>query len=255
LFNFCTYHVLTGGRYINDFEGLVTNYTTLSEIPLNINGTGNDLLINEGKTVFDSIVTDAGTEIIDYIGFFYDESNVTTQTGSIHFIDRIMQQVSPSRAINTFEFYEEPLLNEYRRENGTYLIEDEDALLYVNWEGADLSFIERGSENTSAWGNDWLEIIGDFRISYEIPKIVQGKYKVFLGADKFNTINALVEVYIDGKKISSLVDLSQGGSSNNPFQKIELGIIDFKKYETHKVEIIPLIPGRLAWDYIRFEPF
>jgi hypothetical protein len=166
-----------------------------------------------------------------------------------------MQQVTPSRAINTFEFYEEPLLNEYRRENGVYLIEDEDALLYTKWKGAELSFVERGSENTSAWGNDWLEINGDFRISYEIPKLVQGKYKVFLGANKFDPTNALVEVFIDGKKVSGLVDLSQGGSSNNPFQRIELGTIDFKKYETHKVEVIPLIPGRFAWDYIRFEPF
>ena len=255
LFNFCTYHILTGGRYINDFEGYATNYTTLSEIPLYINGLGNDLLINEGKQVFDSIVSNEGTVIIDYIGFLYDESNITTQTGSIHFIDRIMQQVTPSWANVYFQFTEEPLLNEYRRENGTYLIEDEDALMYVKWKGADLSFIERGSENTGAWGNDWLEIIGDFRISYEIPKIVQGKYKVFLQAESFNVTNALVEVYIDGKKVSSLVDLSQGGTSNNPFRRIELGTIDFKKYETHKVEVIPLIPGRFAWDWIQFEPF
>jgi len=51
-----------------------------------------------------------------------------------------------------------------------------------------------------------------------------------------------------------LVDLSQGGSANSPFQKIELGTIDFIKYESHKVEVIPLIPGRFLWDYIRFEP-
>ena len=254
LYNFCTYHILTGGMYINDFEGDAPNYTTLSEIPLNINGYGNDLMINKGKQVFDSIVSNEGTVIIDYIGFLYDESNVTTQTGAIHFIDRIMKQVTPSRAINTYEFWEEPLLNEYRRENGTYLIEDEEALLYIKWQGAELSFVEKGSEQTGAWGNDWLEINGDFRISFEIPKIVQGKYKVFLQAESFNTTNALVEVYIDGKKVSSLVDLSQGGNSNWPFRKIELGTIDFKKYETHKVEVIPLIPGRFLWDYIRFEP-
>jgi len=255
LYNYCLYHVLSGGRYINDFEGAATNYTTLSEIPLNINGMGNDLLINKGKTVFDTIVSGLDTTIIDYIGFFYDESNVTTQTGAIHLIDRILEQVTPSRAISTFEFWEEPLLNEYRQENGQYLIEDEEALMYVKWEGAELFFTEKGDEQTSAWGNDYLEMNGDFKISYEIPKIVQGKYKVFLGAERFNTTNALIEVYIDGKKVSSLIDLSQGGSSNNPFQRIELGTVDFKKYETHKVEVIPLIPGRFLWDYIRFEPF
>ena len=249
LFNYCTYHILTGGRYINDFEGVTTNYTTLSEIPLNINGLGNDLLINYEKQIFVE-----GTDTIKYIGFLYDESNVTTQSGAIHLIDRIMQQVAPSRAIVTFEFWEEPLLNEYRSDPGSYLIEEKEALLYIDWEGVDLFFTEKGDEQTTAWGNDYLEMKGDFRISYEIPKIVQGKYKVFLGAESYNQANALVEVYIDGKKVRSLIDLSQGGTANNPFQKIELGTIDFKKYETHKVEVIPLIPGRFLWDYIRFEP-
>jgi len=254
LYNYCTYHILTGGRYINDFEGQATNYTTLSEIPLNVNGLGNDLMINKGKQVFDTIVSGIDTTIIDYIGFLYDESNITTQSGAIHLIDRIMTQVQPSRAINTYEFWEEPQINEYRTKPGTYLIEDKESLYLVDWEGADLLFVEGGDVQNSAWGNDYLEINGDFRISYEIPKIVQGKYKVFLGAERFNSTNALIEVYIDGKKVSGLIDLSQGGSSNNPFQQIELGTIDFKQYETHKVEVIPLIPGRFLWDYIRFEP-
>lgn len=255
LYNYCTYHILTGGRYINDFEEVSTNYTTLSEIPLNINGLGNDLLINKGKQVFDTIISGIDTTIIDYVGFLYDESNATTQTGVIHQIDQIMQQVNPSRAIVTFEFWEEPLINEYRRDPGTYLIEEKESLYFIDWEGVDLFFVERGSENISAWGNDYLEMNGDFRISYEVPKIVQGRYKVFLGAERYNASNALVEVYIDGKKVSSLIDLSQGGTANNPFQRIELGTIDFKKYDSHKVEIIPLIPGRFLWDYIRFEPF
>ena len=255
LFNYCTYHILTGGRYINDFEGAATNYTTLSEIPLNVNGLGNDLLINKGKQIFDTIISGLDTTIVDYIGFLYDESNVTTQSGAIHLIDQIMTQKTPSRAIVTFEFWEEPVINEYRTEPGSYLIEDKESLLYIDWEGVDLIFTEKGDEQTSAWGNDYLEMNGDFRISYQIPRIVQGKYKVFLGAERFNTANALVEVYIDGKKVSSLIDLSQGGSANNPFQRIELGTVDFKRYESHKVEVIPLIPGRFLWDYIRFEPF
>ncbi len=254
LFNYCSYHILTGGRYINDFEGQATNYTTLSEIPLNINGNGNDLLINRGKQVFDTIISGIDTTIIDYIGFLYDESNVNSQSGVIHQINQIMEQVQPSRAIVTFEFWEEPLLNEYRREPGTYLIEEKESLYHIDWEGVDLFFIKRG-ENMSAWSNDYLEMNGDFRISYEIPKVVQGRYEVFLGAERYNSENALIEVFIDGKKISSLIDLSQGGSANNPFQRIELGTVDFKRYATHTVEIRPMIPGRFLWDYIRFEPY
>ena len=257
LYNFCTYHILTGGNYINNFEGKATNYTTLSEIPLNINGLGNDLLINKGKQVFDTIVSGVDTTIIDYIGFLYDESNITTQSGVIHLIDRIMTQKTPSRADVGFEFWEEPLINEYRQKPGTYLIEDKEALFNIKWEGADLSFVEMGEQPSwmGAWGFDYLQIEGDFKISYEIPRIVQGKYRVFLGADAYSESNALVEVYIDGKKVSSIIDLTTGGSANVPFVEKELGTIDLKKYEIHKVEVIPLIPGRFLWDHIRFQPF
>ena len=254
LYQYCTYHVLTGGRYINDFESKATNYTTFSEVPLNVNGLGVDLMINKGKQAFDTIVSGTDTTIIDYIKFYYDESNITTQTGSIHLIDRVMTQQQPSRADVSFEFWEEPQINEYRKKAGTYLIEDPSLLYYIKWTGADLFFNELGDQQSSARGSDYLEITGDFRIYYEIPRIVQGKYKVFLGADCYNSKNALVEVYIDGKKISSIIDLTQGGSANSPFIGKELGTIDFKKYETHTVEVRPLIPGRFLWDYIRFQP-
>jgi hypothetical protein len=114
--------------------------------------------------------------------------------------------------------------------------------------------VELGDQQISAWGNDYLFLDGDFVISYIIPKIVQGKYKVFLGADAYNVANALVEVYIDGKNIGRLFDLSTGGSSAYPFTRIELGIINFARYERHTVEIRSLIPGRFCWDYVRFEP-
>jgi len=252
--NFVRYHILSGSLFIDDFEEVATNYSTFSEIPLNINGLGLDLAINKGKQVFDTIIDQGDTTFIDYIGFLYDESNVISQSGAIHFIDRIMTQQKPSRAIKTYEFWEEPLFQEYRREPGTYLIEDEESLLYTKWSGADLFFIELGEQESAAWGNDYLQIDGDFTVSYEIPKIIQGKYEVFLGAHAYDLNNALVEVYIDGKKVSGLVDLSKGGSASWPFQKIEIGTIDFKRYSTHLVEIKTLIPGRFLWDYIRFEP-
>lgn len=252
LYNYVAYHVLSGQYFIDNFEGVSTNYITFSEIPLNINGMGIDLAINKAKE--DTIIGPGGN-IIDYIGFFYDESNVITQSGAIHFINRIMKQRTPSRSIRTFEFYEEPLLNRYRQEPGNYLIEDPEALFNIKWSGADLFFVELGEQQSSAWGADYLEINGDFVISYTIPRIIQGRYRVYIRAEAFNAQNALIEVFIDGKKIGSFVDLSTGGSSNSPFQTRELGTIDFKRYTTHVVEVRPLIPGRFLWDFIRFEPF
>jgi len=254
LYNFVAYHALSEIYFMDDFVGINTNYTTYSEIPLNISGIGLDILINKGKVIFDTLIVQDDTTIIDYIGFNYDASNVLTQSGVIHFIDRVMMQQKPTRAIQTFEFYEEPLLNEYRMEAGDYLIEDSSSLNLIKWSGTDLFFIETGDETSSAWGGDYLFIEGDFSVSYEIPKLVQGAYSVFLGADAFYQMNALVEVSIDGKVMGGLIDLATGGSSGSPFARIKLGTIDFLKYEKHKIEVRSLIPGRLCWDYIRFEP-
>jgi uncharacterized surface protein with fasciclin (FAS1) repeats len=255
LYNYVLYHMLTENHFLNDFEGNSTNYTTYSEIPLNINGAGIDILINKGKQVFDTLINQGDTTYIDYVGINYDFSNVLTQSGVIHFINQLMTQQKPSRAIQTFEFYEEPILNEYRMEPGEYLIEDTASLNTIHWTGADLTFVEAGENLISAWGGDYLFIDGDFTISYTIPKLVQGNYTVLLGADGWNLKNALIEVYIDGKSIGGLIDLaSAGGSSDSPFTQIELGTINFLKYDSHKIEIKSLIPGRLGWDYIRFEP-
>jgi hypothetical protein len=251
LYNYVAYHILSGQYFIDNFEGTSTNYITFSDIPLNINGLGIDLAINKGKE--DTVYVQNRPK--DYIGFLYDESNVITQSGAIHTIDRIMRQRTPSRSNRTFEFYEEPLLNQYRQEVGTFKIEDPEALFHIKWSGADLFFVELGSQQSSAWGNDYLEINGDFIISYTIPRIIQGRYRVYIRAEAFSAQNALVEVYIDGKKIGGLVDLTTGGTANSPFQTRELGTIDFKRYSTHVVEIRPLIPGRFLWDFIRFEPF
>lgn len=251
---FVAYHVVTRNLFLDDFEGEATNYNTHSDIPLNINGMGIDLAINKGKQVFDTIVSGNDTTLIDYIGFFYDESNVLTQNGAIHFIDRIMTQQPPSRSRQDLQFSEEPYINTLRKEAGTYLIEDPDALFFIEWSGADLYFVERSNENISAWGNDYLELSGDFVISYQTPEIIQGSYEVYLRAEAYNNENAFVEVFIDGKRVGGLIDLTTGGTSNNPFQNILLGPVDLSQYESHKIEIKPLIPGRFLWDAVRFEP-
>lgn len=255
LFNFMAYHILDGSRFLDDFAEISTNYTTYSDIPLNINGFGLEIYINKGKEVFDTVINTPDTTIIDFIGFNYDASNVITQSGAIHMIDQVLRQQQPSRAIQTFQF-DEPLLNEYREEPGEYLIDDPSSLLYINWSGADLIFVKRAdSDGSSAWNEDYLYINGDFSISYTIPKLVQGMYSVFLGADALDNNNAVVEVFIDGKNLGGLLDLATGGSTASPFTMIELGVMDFTRYEGHTIEIRSLIPGSLYWDYIRFEPF
>lgn len=256
-YNYVAYHILQGGFYIDDFVDQNSNYNTFSDVPLNINGLGLDILLNKGKEVFDTLVYQGDTTYIDYATFLYDESNVISQSGVIHYIDQIMKQQKPRPAIATFQFYEEPLINSFLTEGGTFLIENQNWLKRINWSGADLYYVSK-DEGSQADGEDYL-MINDassiFSISYTIPKIVQGRYRVILRAHAYSASNAVVQVYIDGKKLGGIIDLSSAGNGQDPFFNIVLGLNEFKKFEEHKVEIKSMIPGRLLWDYIKFEPY
>lgn len=255
LHGFVGYHMMEESRFLDDFSENSSNYTTYSPVPVHIDGFGLDIEINPGLQVFDTIIVEGDTTIIDFVGIYYDHSNVLSQTGSIHLIDRVLTQQTPNPAFQTYEWWDEPLLNEYRQTPGEYLIEDTTLLNNFTWWGTELYFIETGDPDHSAWGGDFLFMNGDFVIQRHIPKIVQGIYDVEIRAERGFTDNALIEVYIDGKNIGGLVDLSQRPSGNAPFQMIDLGTINFVKYETHEVEIRSLIPGSFSWDLIRFTPF
>jgi hypothetical protein len=253
---FVGYHLLIDNVFLDDFVGRATNYNTFADIPLTINGVGLEIIINKGKEIFEKKVNPktGDTTIIDYIGIDYDASNVITQSGAIHFIDRVMKTQTPSRAIVTYEFYDEPALELYRREGGSFLIENEALMRNTTWSGAKLFYVKSFDQAERAWSRDYLSIEGDFEISYRLPKIIQGKYEVFLHADGFGSQNALVELFIDGIKLGGLIDLTKGGNATNPYVRYKVGAIDFKRYAAHTVTIKTLIPGRLKWDYIRFEP-
>ncbi|MDF1572549.1 MAG: fasciclin domain-containing protein [Bacteroidales bacterium] len=254
LYQYVGYHILAANVFLDDFLDIATNFTTYSNFPVNVNGRGLDIIINRGKQVFDTIINGSDTTIIDFIGFNYDASNVITQSGAIHIIDRVMMLQKPSRATVTFEFYEEPLFSEFRKEPGEYTVDNPDALRVITWTGPKLVFVESADEEHRAWGKDYLLLNGDFSITYQLPKIVQGAYTVYLRTHAYNERNALVELFIDGKKVGGLIDLSTGGSESWPYADVEVGTIDFNNYESHVVEIRALIPGRLEWDYVRFVP-
>lgn len=248
---FVGYHMLNDLRFLDDLQGKSTNYVTFADIPLTINGVGLDIVINKGKEIF----VGSKNDTTDYIGIDYDASNIVTQSGAIHLINQIMKAQVPSRSIVTYEFYDEPALNEYRRKGGSYLIENHDLLKNVKWSGSTkLFYVKSFDQPERSWSNDYLQTDGDFDISYVVPKIIQGKYNVFISADAYNSQNALVELYIDGNKLGGLVDLTKGGSANWPFYSFKIGAVDFKKYSSHTIEIKSLIPGRFLWDYVRFEP-
>ncbi len=254
LYNYVAYHFIAGNYFIDDFVNRNTNYNTYSEVPVQIDGRGLDIAINPGKEVFDTIVHQGDTTIVNFIKILYDESNVVSQSGAIHFIDQIMAQKQPSSTSVSYHFREEPLINGYYQQKGEFLIE-ENTLNRINWTGADLFYVAGEDESSNASNFDYLQIEGDFSITYKIPQIVQGKYRVYLRAESFNSANAVVELFVDRKRVGGMIDLSIGSTPTSPFRNIEIGTIEFNRYIEHEVEIRSLIPGRFLWDYIQFTPY
>jgi uncharacterized surface protein with fasciclin (FAS1) repeats len=248
---FVGYHLLNGSHFLDDIARNNTNYNNFADIPLRINGQGMEIVINKNP---DYIFVDEKNDTTDYIGLYYDASNVNTQSGPIHFINQILEPRTPTRAEVAFEFWDEPLLNEYRNTGGTFLIEDPSLMKNVTWTGAKLSYVKSLDPEEDAWSDDYLQIEGDFTITYNVPKIIQGKYDLYLWANRFSSANAVIEVYVDGNKLGGLIDLTSGADANWVYRDIKVGTVDFKKYAGHSIQIKTLIPGRFIWDAIQFRP-
>jgi uncharacterized surface protein with fasciclin (FAS1) repeats len=262
LYNFVGYHMLTGHHFLDNFSGRATNYTTMGEVPVYIDGNGNDLLINKGKEVFEIIRRGQDTIVIDWIGFDYDASNVLTQSGVIHFIDRVLRPQPPTRTTLWLGIGGgDPYLNRLRQTIGIHPIENPSILTNIGFTGDKLYWVrvadnEEGTVSWQRpWDNDYLETSGDFSISYRTPRVVQGRYRIELRVNRWREDNAVVEVYIDGVKLGGLINLHNPGQNpNGPYGEVIVGTIDFTTYTNHVIEVRSLIPGLIRWDAVIIRP-
>lgn len=253
--HFVAYHAISGTYFLDDLQKDNTNYITLGFSPVSINGLGIDIKVNTGAETYDTIFAESGSyKLLNYIKMFYDESNIISLSGALHFIDHVMFPFNPSRAIKTYQFFEEPILNKYRQNPGSYLIEDKESLKRIKWTGADLTFVLSADVAEVAWNKDYLLIQGDFSITYRFPALIPGNYTAFININSNSRQNALIEVFINNEKLGGIIDPTSGGSSSNPYVKTKLGIVNFDKFEDQTITIKSLIPGRFIWDYLRFEP-
>lgn len=250
---FVNYHLLTGSYFLSDLAKENTNLSTMADIPIRINGTGLDMKINESADLV--FVEKYNTkDTTHYVGIYYDQSNINTQSGPIHFINQILMPWIPPRAEQNYGFYEEPLLWQYSLLGGTFNIKDQTTLPDVTFSGEQLSYVKSMTSTNGAWSDDYMLIVGDFTVTYTIPKIIQGKYDLYIVCENYNSQNAVVEVYVDGKKTGDLVDMTKGTNATWPWAELKVGTINFTKYERHAIQVRALIPGMFKWDLVRFKP-
>lgn len=252
LYNFVGYHILQNSYFIADLEepDVASNYNTYSDVPVNINGSGQEVMINQYKN--DTIVVNGEQQILTYIAINYDKSNVLTLTGAIHMLSNVLYQKQPTVSDQSFQFFEEAVINEASKKPGEYLFEDDSEFNYITFKGSEFYYYKSGDEAEDAWNDDYIYMYGDIEFNYTVPKIIQGEYILGLEVNRIYSNNALIEVYVDGVKIGGLVDLTTGGSASDPFGRKEVGRVTFYKYESHVVTIKSLVPGYLFLDAVVF---
>jgi len=253
LYQLAAYHLLEGSYFLDAFEGS-SNYNSYAVYPVNISA-GLEIKVNPGVDTFGYAISGIDTTLIDFISIFYQQSNENTKNGPIHFISQVMDLYKPLRSERTFQFMEEPLLKAASLTNGVTEFLNPELFDIIYWEGTDRILYTRSSVNGEfPLGGDYLTIEGKFSIRYEMPKILPGLYRVELGVEGNYGQNATIRVYMDGKRMGSNFDLTQGGTGNKPFVSLPVGSVDFGVYEEHEILITTLIPGALRWDFVRFIP-
>lgn len=257
IYQFTAYHILAQSRFLADLYDGTNNYNTYASLPVQIT-SGIEIRINTGVSNFDSIFSpaDSSYTYIDYLILDVNSSNVQTRNGPIHFVDHVMELFQPKLTRRTFQFYEEPLINSIRNDERRYIFIDNEPFTKIKWYGTEeMAWEKSSSSSESASNRDYIEIDGDFEITYKIPKILPGKYGVQIRVDtQRGRDNATIQVYLDGNKVGGNLNLTTGGlNSNNPYRMKNMGIVEFGKYTEHTVTIRSLIPGRFVWDWIRFE--
>lgn len=255
VYQLAAYHVLDRSWFLADLKEGTSNYNTFASLPLQI-VTGVEIKVNPGVENFDSIYQEADSSwvYIDYLEIDLNESNIQTRNGPIHLVNRVIELFKPNRTIRTFEFFEEPLINEVRYEPRTYIWTRPEEFTELIWSGVDEFIYFKGSSSSEKASNrDFISVNGDFSITYTIPKILPGIYGMQMRVNTAYRYNATIQVYLDGKKMGGNLNLTTGGLNNStPYRIKNMGIIEFGTYEEHTITVRSLIPGVFIWDWVRF---
>jgi len=259
LYKFAAYHVLQNIYFLDRFQ--TRNYPTLTSSPVNFN-TGFELKINPGADTFNIRISGSDTIVTDWINPFILGSNISTNKGTIHFIDQVMEYYVPEISGETFSFYHpanpEPL-DRNHGENQERIFINPAEFPYIDWTSSDgeLVYVRDNTLGNGAQNRDYIKLEGNFQIDYKIEaKLLPGEYEVILAAKTGTNDNyAMIELLIDGKKVGDNVNLAtESRRGSNPFDLIPVGTVRIESYSSHTVTVKSLVSGKFIWDYIRFYP-
>jgi len=245
---YARYHILEKTVFLDELISGV--YNTYGDFPVAVDL--NDIIkLNTGTKVFNTIINNGDTTVINYLQVNLDKSNIVTRSGAIHQLDHLLFPFLPGRKSVTYQFYEEPVINALRTVEGDHLIVDED-LDFISLTGTrSLNYFKSATAISGNTNADYIKITGNFEFSFITTKILAGRYRLSFIMDAGTPTYASIQAYVDGQKVGVVKDLT----ANTPgFQTFTIGNIESFVFSTHTVKISTVIPGTVLIDRIIFEP-
>jgi hypothetical protein len=245
---YARYHILEKSVFLDELISGV--YNTYGDFPVAVDL--NDIIkLNTGTKVFNTIINNGDTTVINYLQVDLNKSNIVTRSGAIHQLDHLLFPFLPGRQSVTFQFYEEPVINALRTVQGDHLIVDED-LDFINLTGTkSLNYYKSATAITGNTNADYIKIAGNFEFSFTTTKILAGRYRLKFVMDRGISTYASVQTYVDGQKVGVVLDLSKDTPG---FQTFTIGNVESFDFRTQTVKISTVIPGTILIDRIIFEP-
>lgn len=267
VYQFFAYHVYEGAHYTSNLFPDLNNDESTSSTILNSFGKNgmsvwandSEIRINRGSGIYSYKVEGEDTTEITWLRIDLQTSNLVSKNGPIHKLDYILLPFSPAASTVTFEMDDEPAIDKQKELEGSYPYFDEelDELSKFTVTGNRyLSYRYGPSHNIASYasGYNYWRTYGNFSVTYTTPRVLAGTYYIALGLNAYESANATVEIYVDGEKVGTTIDLSanDGVESDDPFVEFAAGIMSFDDYSTHDITIKSITSGYLYWDYVKF---
>jgi uncharacterized surface protein with fasciclin (FAS1) repeats len=238
-YRFMEYHCLMGSHFLSDLNtGLYPNLSRENNISVTIDDE--DYKVNLESTTG------------EYTGFNIPASNNPAKNGVIHAIDDILpvSEPEPMKIIYETTGFLELTVQDFYLKHYMRWYDGLNTFENIKWKGDYLLYWYRPDAYDNPINLDCLSMTGWFTISIAFPKVMKGKYELWIGMPRMGSVPDC-RVYIDGEDTGTIYR-GVYGTGNGGLQKV--GEVDFKTTTEHTITVRNLHEGQLFWDYVAFEP-
>lgn len=231
-YQYMEYHCLNGTHYLSD----------LTTQPYSIFSYNNIVSI----TIDTDYKINYNPQTLKYTGFIIPSSNTPAKNGAIHVINDILPVTDPEPTTflyETTDFFDFKQGDYYQKYYSKWW-DGVNTFAKIHWEG---DYLQYHYQPTAGMMNhDCIRMTGYWRLSVTFPKVMKGKYNVFLG-QQFLDQEANFRSYLDGVETPYLYMGNKGGEQL-------IAEANFLTTSEHTITIRATSWGFIFWDYVKFVP-